>query len=104
MDLSETLELLRKKEKTNGKILKQALSLKRYRKWSTLPVLSGSDAFYLPAVNSKARIKWGHIFIRQIYDFFNLAADDHGPGQPVFFVTLAEKSGLTTDQPQQDSS
>lgn len=100
MDLSETLELLRTKEKTNGKMLKQAISLKRFRKWSNLSVLRGNDAFYLPAVNTKARIKWGHEFIRQIYRFFNLADDDHGPIEPVFLVTLAEKSGLTSDQPQ----
>jgi hypothetical protein len=98
MDLSETLELLLQKERTHGKMLEQALSLKRYRKWSTLPILSGSDVFYLPAVNCKARIKWGHEFIRQIHQFFNLTDDDHGPIEPVFLVTLAEKSGLTTDQ------
>ena len=100
MNLSETLELLRKKEKQSGSLLKSALSLKRFRKWSNLPILHGSDVFYLPAVNIKARIKWGHVFIRQIYHFFNLADDDDGPIEPVFLVTLAEKSGLTTDQPQ----
>ena len=100
MNLSETLELLREKEKQSGSLLKSALSLKRYRKWSNLSVLQGSDAFYLPTVNSKARIKWGHEFIRQIYQFFNLDDDDDGPTEPVFLVTLAEKSGLTTDQSQ----
>ena len=100
MNLSETLELLRKKEKQSGSLLNSALSLKRFRKWSNLPVLHGSDVFYLPAVNCKARIKWGHVFIRQIYDFFNLNDGDDGPIEPVFLVTLAEKSGLTTDLPQ----
>jgi hypothetical protein len=100
MTLSETLELLRNKEKQSGSLLESALSLKRYRKLSNLPVLLGSDAYYLPTVNCKSRIKWGQVFIRQIYEFFNLADDDDGPIEPVFLVTLAEKSGLTTDQAQ----
>jgi hypothetical protein len=98
MNLSETLELLRKKEKQSGSLLNSALSLKRYRKLSDHRLLNGSDVFYLPAVNCKARIKWGHVFIRQIYHFFNLDNGDDGPIEPVFLVTLAEKSGLTTDQ------
>ena len=100
MNLSETLELLREKEKQSGSLLKSALSLKRYREWSNLPVLHGSAPFYLPAVNCKARIKWGHVFIQRIYQFFNLDNGDDGPIEPVFLVTLAEKSGLTTDQTQ----
>jgi hypothetical protein len=51
-------------------------------------------------VNSKARIKWGRVFIRQIHQFFNLADGDDSPSEPVFLVTLAEKSGLTKDQAQ----
>jgi hypothetical protein len=98
MTLNETLELLRKKEKQSGSLLASSLSLKRYRKLSDYRVLHGSDAFYLPAVNTKARIKWGHVFIRQLYHFFNLAEDDNGPIEPVFLVTLAEKSGLTKDR------
>jgi hypothetical protein len=100
MTLSETLELLRDKEKQSGSLLESALSLKRYRKLSNLPILHGSDVFYLPAVNCKARIKWGHEFIRQIYQFFDLSDEDHGPSEPVFLVTLAEKSALTSDRPQ----
>ena len=100
MNLSETLELLRTKEKQSRASLESALSLKRYRKLSNLSIFRGSDVFYLPAVNCKARIKWGHVFIRQIYEFFNLADDDDGPIEPVFLVTLAKKSSLTTDQPQ----
>ena len=100
MNLSETLELLREKEKQSGSLLESALSLKRYRKWSNLPVLHGSNAFYLPAVNWKARMKWGHVFIRQIYQSFNLAEYDNGPIDPIFLVTLADKSGLSSDQAQ----
>jgi hypothetical protein len=100
MNLDQTLELLRKQEKQSGSLLYSAISLKRYRKLSSLSILRGSDIFYLPAVNCKARIKWGHEFILQIYQFFILEEGDDGPIEPVFLVTLAEMSGLTTDQPQ----
>jgi hypothetical protein len=100
MNLNDTLELLRKKEKQSGFSLESALSRKRFRKWSDLSILSGSDAFYLPAVNGKARIKWGGEFIRQVYQFFGLKDGDDSPIEPIFLVTLADKSGLTTDQAQ----
>jgi hypothetical protein len=101
MNLSETLELLRTKEKQSGSLLESALSLKRYRRWSNIEILQGSNAYCLSAINSKARIKWGHVFIGQIYHFFNLKIGDDAPIEPIFLVTLAEKSGLTTDQPRQ---
>jgi hypothetical protein len=100
MNLNETLELLREKEIQANSWLNSALSLKRNRNWSGLPVPSGSDAYYLPAVNCKARIKWGRVFIRHIYQFFNLDNDGDGSTEPVFLVALAEKSSLTTDRPQ----
>ena len=100
MNLNETLELLREKEKQSGSLLDFAVSLKRHRKLSDHRVLHGSDVFYLPAVNTKARIKWGRVFIRQIYQFFNLDNGDDGPIEPVFLVTLADSAGLTTDQSQ----
>src|SRR5580700_6167946 len=100
MNLSQTLVLLRDKEKASGSRLQSALFLKRYRQCSNSDISLKSHAFYLPAVNTFARIKWGHIFIREIYQFFNLADDEHGPNSPVFHITLADKSGLTTDQAQ----
>jgi hypothetical protein len=63
MTLSETLTLLRIKEKKSSSLLNFALSLTRYRENSNVQVLRPSEAFYLPAVNSKARIKWGAVFI-----------------------------------------
>jgi hypothetical protein len=101
MNLSQTLRLVSEKENANGLSLENALLLKRYRESSGLDILLGSDAYYLPAVNAKARIKWGRVFIEEIYHFFNVADDEHGPHQPVFMVTLADKSHVTTDQPQQ---
>jgi len=48
-----------------------------------------------------ARIKWGSIFIQQIFELFQITADQYGPDEPVFLVTIADKSHLTTDEPQQ---
>jgi hypothetical protein len=101
MNLSQTLRLVSEKEKANGTLLNVALSLKRYRESADVDLLRGSDAFYLPAVNIKARIKWGRVFIEEIFKFFHIADNEHGPNAPIFLVTIADKSHLTTDQPQQ---
>jgi hypothetical protein len=101
MTLNDALKLLRIKEKNSGSLLNVALSLKRYREYLDIQILSASDAFYLPAVNSKARIKWGTVFIREVYNFFGVADDENGPIKPFFLVTIADKSHVTTAQPQQ---
>jgi hypothetical protein len=100
LTLDETLNLLRIEEKESGRLLENALWLKRHRQNSNLELLQGSSAFYLPAVNSKARIKWGRIFIQQVFEFFQIADDQRGPDEPVFLVTIADKSHLTTALPQ----
>ena len=89
------------KERESGCSLENALLLKRYREKSNIQILRPADAFYLPAVNAKARIKWGGIFIREIFNFFEVADEDDGPNEPIFLVTIADKSHLTADQPQQ---
>jgi hypothetical protein len=101
MTLHEILQLLRIKERESGYLLENALSLKRYREKSNIQILGPSDAFYLPAVNSRARIKWGTVFIQEIFQFFGITADEDGPNEPMFLVTIADKSHVTTDQPQQ---
>jgi hypothetical protein len=101
MTLDETLKLLRIKEKESGSLLKDALSLKRNCVSSTFYFLRNSDAVSLLAVNSKARIKWGTTFIREIFDFFGIGNDKDGPTTPFFLITIADKYHLTTDQSQQ---
>jgi hypothetical protein len=101
MTLTETLQLLRIKEKESGSLLKHALSLQRNCVSSQFKLSRNPDAFPSPAVNSKARIKWGTTFIRKIFDFFRKASDKDGSTDPLFLVTIAHKSHLTTDQPQQ---
>ena len=100
MTLHEIMQLLRMKERESGYLLENALSLKRYREKSNIQILRPSDAFYLPAVNSKARIKWGTVFIQEIFQFFEITADEDGPHEPMFLVTIADKSHVTTNQPQ----
>jgi hypothetical protein len=67
MTLHEILQQLRIKERESGNLLNFALSLKRYREKSNIQILRPFEAFYLPAVNSKARIKWGAVFIQEIF-------------------------------------
>ena len=100
MTFNETLTLLRIKEKNSGSLLNFALSLKRYRERSVIQILRPSEAFYLPAVNSQARTKWGTVFIQNIFNFFGIANDEHGPHDPIFLITIADQSHLTPDQPQ----
>jgi hypothetical protein len=101
MTLNKTLKLLRIKEKKSASQLNFALSLKRYRERSNIQILQPSDAFYLPAVNSKARIKWGAVFIHEVFKFLGVADGENGPNDPIFLVTIADKFHLTTDRPQQ---
>jgi hypothetical protein len=101
MNLLETLKLLRKKEKKAGSLLKEALSFRRYQqRHVNLDILEPSDAFYLPAVNASARIKWGRIFIREVFGFFAIPDNEIYPSEPAFLVTLSDKSLVTSAEPQ----
>jgi hypothetical protein len=101
MTLNETLKLLRIKDKESGYLLKYALSLQRNCVKSNFQRLRNSDCFSLPAVNSKARIKWGAVFVKETFEFFKIAKDTNGPTTPLFLVTIADNSHLTTAQSQQ---
>ena len=101
MTLNETLKVLRMKEMETGHLLKTGLSLQRNYSNSSFSLPDNSDAFSLLAVNSKARIKWGTTFIREIFDFFGIDNDEDGLTDPFFLVTIADKSHLTPDKPQQ---
>jgi hypothetical protein len=101
MTLNDTLAILRTKERETGRLLENALSSNRYGHNSNFEILRSADAYYLPAVNRKARIKWGTTFIQGIFRFFASADAADGPTTPLFLVTLADKSHLTADQPQQ---
>jgi hypothetical protein len=102
-DLVQRLEIARRELalESAGSLLKEALSLRRYhQRHLNLDVLEPSDAFYLPAVNSSARIKWGRSFIREVFGFFAIPDDGIYPSEPVFLVTLSDKSLMTSAEPQ----
>jgi hypothetical protein len=71
MTLSETLKLLRKNEKEIGLLLENALLLKRHRKQSNVNIMRSADAHYLPAVNSRARVKLPYL-LRRYFAFSTL--------------------------------
>ena len=79
MTLNETLKVLRMKEMETGHLLKTGLSLQRNYSNSSFSLPDNSDAFSLLAVNSKARIKWGSTFIREIFAFFGTGDYKDGP-------------------------
>ena len=70
MTPNDTLAILRTKERETGRLLENAFSSNRYGHNSNFEILRSADAYYLPAVNSKARIKWGTTFIQEIFRFF----------------------------------
>jgi hypothetical protein len=41
------------------------------------------------------------VFIRETFDFFGIGNDKDAPTDPIFLVTIADKSHLIADQPQQ---
>jgi hypothetical protein len=101
MTITETLKVLRIKEMEIRHLLTTALSLRRNNLNSSFSIPDSSDAFSLLAVNSRARIKWGTVFIEEIFHFFEIADAADGPVDPVFLVTIADKNHVTSAQPQQ---
>jgi hypothetical protein len=98
MNIDETLAYFRRQERKAGDLLFDAV-------WKNDPkstdILRAENAFYLPAVNAKARIQWGTSLIRELFEFFEVPDTETDPEIPVFLVTLADKSLITTAEPQQ---
>jgi hypothetical protein len=59
-----------------------------------------SQATLLTAVNREARRKWAKIFIREVFEHFDLSDSEYHPSQPTFHVTIADASLCTTNEPQ----
>jgi hypothetical protein len=98
MNIDETLAYYRRQERKAGELLFDAV-------WKNNPkntnILRADNAFYLPAVNAKARIKWGTLLIRELFAYFKVPEKASDPETPVFFITLADKSLFTTNLPQE---
>jgi hypothetical protein len=93
MNLKQTLKYFRLQEKQSGQLLLNALWKDKKKNYD---MLISANSLYLPAVNMKARIKWGTSLIRELFEFFEIPDTERHPEIPVFFVTLADKSMITT--------
>jgi hypothetical protein len=98
MNLNETLKYFRRQEKQSGQLLLDAV---RRDKKKNHDMLISANSLYLPAVNTKARIQWGTSLVRELFAYFKVPKKASYPEIPIFLVTLADKSLITTAQPQQ---
>jgi hypothetical protein len=98
MNLKQILKYFRRQEKQSGQLLLDAVCKD---KKSNYDMLTSANSLYLPAVNTKARIQWGTLLIEELFAFFTISEKASDPEIPVFLVTLADKSLITTAQPQQ---
>jgi hypothetical protein len=97
MNLNETLKYFRLQERQSGQLLLDAVCRDKKKKYD---MLISANSLYLPAVNTKARIQWGTSLIREVFEFFDVPDTESDPEIPVFLVTLADKSLITTAEPQ----
>jgi hypothetical protein len=97
MNLKKTLKYFCRQEKQSGELLLDAVCRNKPKNYD---MLISANSLYLPAVNTKARIQWGTSLIRELFGFFQIPDLDSDPDIPVFLVTLADKSLITTAEPQ----
>jgi hypothetical protein len=97
MNLKKTLKYFRRQEEQSGKLLLDAVCRDKKKNHD---MLIWANSLYLPAVNTKARIQWGTSLINELFEFFKIPETDSDPEIPIFFVTLADKSLITTAEPQ----
>jgi hypothetical protein len=97
MNLKKTLKYFRQQEKQSGQLLLDALWKDTKKKYG---MLISANSLYLPAVNIRARINWGTSIIRELFACFKIPEKASDPEIPVFLVTLADKSLVTTAEPQ----
>jgi hypothetical protein len=97
MNLKKALKYFRQQEEQSGQLLLDAVCRDKKKSHG---MLISANSLYLPAVNTKARIEWGTSLIRNLFEFFTIPGTDSDPEIPVFFVTLADKSLITTAEPQ----
>ena len=101
MNLSETLKYFRRQEKQAGELLLEAVCRGNTKNNHMHQMLICANPLYLLAVNTRARITWGTLLIRELFEFFKIKDSDSDPEGSVFFVTLADRSLITSAQPQQ---
>ncbi len=100
MNLSETLKYFRRQEKQAGALLLEAVCRGNTKNNHMHQMLICANPLYLVAVNTRARINWGTLLIRELFGYFKIPDTDSDPEIPIFLVTLADKSLITSTQPQ----
>jgi hypothetical protein len=95
MNRSKALALLSECERKEGDRLHDALLRGRHYNEQDLGMLRSAEAAYLPAVNPKARIKWGTEFIEAIDDSLDLNAESDR--RTLFHVTIADREHILHD-------
>ena len=100
MNISQTLKYFRRQEKQAGELLLDAVWKGNKKNNHMHQMLICANPLYLLAVNTKARITWGTLLIRELFEFFKIEGADSDPEGRVFFVTLADRSLITSGQPQ----
>jgi hypothetical protein len=100
MNISETLKYFRHQQKQAGELLLDAVWKSNKKNNYMHQMLICANPLYLVAVNTRARIKWGTLLIRELFEFFKIKDSDGDPEGRVFFVTLADRSLITSVQPQ----
>lgn len=100
MNISQTLKYFRHQEKQAGELLLDAVCSGNTKNNHMHQLLICANPLYLVAVNTRARITWGTLLIRELFEFFKIKDSDNDPEGRVFFVTLADRSLITSAQPQ----
>jgi hypothetical protein len=100
MDLSKTLRDFRRQEKQAGELLLDAVCMGNTKNNHMHQMLISANSLYLVAVNTRARMNWGTLLIRELFEFFKIPDSDSDPEIPIFLVTLADKSLITSTQAQ----
>ena len=100
MNVSETLKVFHDQEKQAGELLLEVVCRGNKKRHHMHHMLISANSLYLSAVNTKARIKWGTLLIRELFGYFKIPDTDSDPEITIFLVTLADKSLITSTQPQ----
>jgi hypothetical protein len=69
MNLEATLSYFVGQEKQSGGLLLEAICRSKKKNYD---MLIYGNSLYLPAVNTKARIKWGRELIRELFGFLKV--------------------------------
>lgn len=96
MDRQKAYKSFCKAEHESGKALKRALSLPGYYNRTNFEILRRVEAFYLPAVNVHARLKWASACLQEICWRSSNDEKNERLHKFVFLITLADRAHITS--------